>query len=349
MSKRNTDSELLSQWWTGILRTPHTIVLQLIWLAATTVLILMLGGDVRATGQYSDLRYVLQAGYVAALLWYLIRTGPVLGQLPELSSQIMPRRKYGAWIPVTIIALFFVLTVFSEDGFDLVILLMIIATVWILIAWRKMIHIRMALQGLVVALIAYFAGLPLANNGFVQEKVIYILAGFSFPMYLAGGLLAQKTGLGGIQLIASRYGESLKSVFRGGVLFFPLGLFNAAGGSPGSNISWVTEWWMPLSIPWYSGIAEEIWFRLLLIGLVFFLLRPAFRARPALAVLAAVIFSAVSFGLGHGHTLERFLTTGLLYGIPMAVVFTMRDWEHAVGAHYMINMIPWMLLFLETL
>jgi hypothetical protein len=32
----------------------------------------------------------------------------------------------------------------------------------------------------------------------------------------------------------------------------------------------------------------------------------------------------------------------------MAVAFARRDWEHAVGAHYMINMIPWLMVFLET-
>ena len=52
---------------------------------------------------------------------------------------------------------------------------------------------------------------------------------------------------------------------------------------------------------------------------------------------------------GHGGTLlERFLITGLLYGLPMAVIFARRDWEHAVGAHYMINMMPTLMVFLET-
>jgi hypothetical protein len=98
----------------------------------------------------------------------------------------------------------------------------------------------------------------------------------------------------------------------------------------------------------FSGIVEEIWFRLLLVGLCYFLLRPVFRTRPVLAVLAAILFSGITFGLGHDRTLEGFLTTGLLYGVPMAAIFVKRDWEHAVGAHYMINMIPWLMVFLET-
>jgi hypothetical protein len=105
---------------------------------------------------------------------------------------------------------------------------------------------------------------------------------------------------------------------------------------------------MPFSLPLWSGIVEEIWFRLFLVGLIYILVRPALQKRPALSVLFAVLFSAITFGLGHGETfLERFLVTGLLYGLPMAVAFARRDWEHAVGAHYMINMIPWLVVFLE--
>ena len=69
---------------------------------------------------------------------------------------------------------------------------------------------------------------------------------------------------------------------------------------------------------------------------------------PALAVIAAVLISGVTFGLGHDRTLENFLVTGLLYGVPFAAVFSSRDWEHAVGAHYMVNMIPMVIVFLET-
>jgi hypothetical protein len=149
-------------------------------------------------------------------------------------------------------------------------------------------------------------------------------------------------------LHAGRYGKALGSFLWGCLLFVPLGLINAASGSPGTGITWVTHPWMPFSLPWFSGIAEEVWFRLFLVSLCYLLLRPAFSKRPALAVVSAVLFSAIIFGLGHDRTLDKFLTTGLLYGLPMAVVFVRRDWEHAVGAHYMVNMIPWLMVFLET-
>ena len=105
---------------------------------------------------------------------------------------------------------------------------------------------------------------------------------------------------------------------------------------------------MPFSLPTFSGIAEETWFRLLLVSLFYLLLLPAIPKHPAIAVFAAILFSSIIFGLGHGRTLDKFLTTGLLYGLPIAFLFVRRDWEHAVGAHFMINMIPWAMVFMET-
>lgn len=45
---------------------------------------------------------------------------------------------------------------------------------------------------------------------------------------------------------------------------------------------------------------------------------------------------------------DRFLIVRLLFGLPIAVVFARRDWEHAVGAHYMIDMLPTVMVYLEN-
>jgi hypothetical protein len=315
------------------------------WIVTTAAIAVMLFNDVRSTDQYKAVRHVLQAGYVAALLWYLSRSGPSVNQLPEIRPQVLPRRRVGAWIPVLVIALLFVLTFVSEQGASILMLLMVVATGLVLLAWRKEIRWRSVVQGLAVALIAFLAGSQMSDNGFIRRLVLYLLPVFSFPMYVAGGLLYERTRLGGIQLLAGQYGKAVKSVLWGGLLFIPSGLLNAAGGSPGPGITWVTKWWQPLWLPWFSGIAEESWFRLFLMGLCFFFLRPAFRSRPAVAVVATVFFSGITFGMGHGFTLERFLVTGLLYGVPMAAILARRDWEHAVGAHYMVNMIPWSMVY----
>jgi len=348
MSNISTDSAPMSDSRDKSLLAPHRIALVVMWVVTTAAIVAMLFNNVRSTGQYKEVRYVLLVGYVATLLWYLGRSGTSVNQLPEIRPQVLPRWKFGVWIPVLVIALQFALTLVSGGGVYILLLLMMVATGLILLAWRKEIRLRSVVQGIAVALFAYLAGLQMANNLFISKSYLYLMTVFSFPMYVAGGLLYERTRLGGIQLLTGQYGKAVKSVLWGSLLFVPLGLFNAAGGSPGAGITWVTKWWQPLWLPWYSGIAEETWFRLFLMGLCYFLLRPAFRSRPAVAVVATVLFSGITFGMWHGFTLERFLVTGLLYGVSLAAMFARRDWEHAVGAHYMVNMIPWLMVFLET-
>ena len=327
--------------------TPDRIVLITMWLLATVSLVVMLFRGVRNTDQFRAERYTLHVAYVAALIWYLSRSGTSVKKLPELGQLLLFRRKIGKRIPVIIIALLLVAAFFKE-GMSIIMLLPMIATIWILIVWRREIGLPPILLGLVVALIAFLGGLPFWENQFVGKSVFIGFLVFVMPMFVAGGLLFKRTGLGGSQLYTRQYSKTLWSFLAGCLLFVPFGLINAATGSPGTGISWVTRWWMPFTLPWFSGIVEEAWYRLLLVTLCYFLLRPAFNKSPAVAVVLSVLFSGIIFGLGHGGSLmDRFLTTGMLYGLPMAVIYARRDWEHAIGAHYMINLIPWIMVFLE--
>ena len=319
-----------------------------VWLLTTITLVVMLFNGVQNTGQFRVVRYTLHAAYVAALLWYLGRTGPPLEQLPDLEPLLLRRWEIGRWIPALGTALMLALVAFLDDGGGILTLLMMVTTGPILVVLRREIRVHPTILGFALAGIAFLAGLPFWRNGFVSNSAFFGLPAFVPPMFLAGGLLSQRTGLGGSQVYAGQYRKALVSCLWGCLLFVPLGLFNAAGSSMVRGVTWVNRWWMPLSLSWFSGITEEAWFRLYLVSLCYLLLRPAFSKRPALAVVSAVLFSGITFGLNHGRTLDHFLTTGLLYGLPMAVVFARRDWEHAVGAHYMINMIPSLMAFLET-
>ena len=326
--------------------TPHGIALITMWLLTTVSLVVMLFNGVRNTDRFQVERYILQIAYVAALIWYIVRTGTSAKQLPDLSSLLLPKLRIGKLIPVIIIALLLVAELFGQG---IVFPLLMLATIWILIVWRREIGLSPILLGLVVALIAFLGGLPFWENQFVGKSVFIVFLVFLIPMFVAGGLLSKRTGLGGSQLFAGHYSKGLWSFLFGCLLFVPFGLLNAAGGSPGTEITWVTHWWMPLSLPWFSGISEEVLYRLFLVTLCYFMMRPAFNKLPTIAIVLSVLFSVIIFGLGHGGSLmDRILTTGLLYGLPMAVIYVKRDWEHAVGAHYMINFIPWIMVFLEN-
>ncbi len=329
--------------------TPHHLILTIMWLITTAAMVTMLWLGVRETGRYGEVCYILQAGYVAALIWYLVSSGPSLNQLPEVQPLLFPRRRYGAWIPVLGIALLLYLTATSGEGLTLFVILPIVATIWILIAWRRQIRLRSVVQGLGLALIIYFPALIMFKNDAIIGEIFGFFLVFVPPMYVAGVLLVDHTKLGDVQLLAKRYRKALESFVWGCLLFIPLGLADAAAGAPDVTSTWVNEWWMPFVTPLSSAIAEETWFRLLLLSLCYFLLRPAFPRQPAVPIIIAVLFSGITFGLLHERTMYGFLVTGLLYGSTMAAVFARRGWEHAVGAHYMINMISTIMAYLETL
>lgn len=331
-----------------VLLKPHVIGLITMWFITTIAFVVMLASGVRNTGRFSDERNILHAVYVFVLFWYLIQAGPSLNELPDISPQILPRLKIGKFIPAILIAILFLGEVSGQlEG--LVELLILISTILILIIWRREIHLHSVLLGTLVTLMAFLGGFIWFQNQFFTIEIFTIFLIFVMPIFLAGGLLNKRTGLDGSQLFRGQYKKAALSFLYGCMLFIPLGLANAAAGSPGPWMTWVTRWWMPLSMPFFSGIVEEAMWRLLVVSLCYFLLRPAFNKKPAVAVAFAALFSAIIFGIGHkGSFLDTFLITGLLYGLPMSVIFARRDWEHAIGAHYMINMIPTLMVFLET-
>jgi hypothetical protein len=290
--------------------------------------------------------HIIHAAYAMGLIYFLSRTGPSLDELPAVDPAILPKRKAGAWIQAIIVALVFLLSAGSEDGLDILVLFLQVTVIWVLVAWWRRIRLRWVIQGVILGLAAFLAGIPARENGLVSETVFILFPSLVPFFYVAGGLLIDRTRFGEIRLRNEGPRKALGSFLWGCLLFLPMGIFNVADGPVAGDLSWVTGWWMPLSLPWFSGIAEEALFRLFLMGICFFLLRPVFPTRPLLAVVATVLFSAVVFGLAHGWNPETLLTTGFLYGAPMAVVFARRDFEHAVGAHYMINMPSWVVAFL---
>ena len=289
--------------------------------------------------------HFFHAVYVLALVWYLYRY-PADKNTPLEGNHADTADSRFVWIRVLVVSLVFILVVISpESGMDILLLFVLVSMIGVLIANWRGIRLLSVVQGATLGLVAFLAGLPANESGLISDAAFLLLAGLVPFLYVAGGLLIDRNHLGAIQLKGNGVGPPLKSFLSGCLLFVPLGLFNIADGLISGDLSWVSKWWMPITLPWFSGIAEEALFRLFLISICFFLLKPAFANRTQIAVVLTVLFSATVFGLVHGRELETFLTTGFLYGAPMAVVFIRRDWEHAVGAHYMINMPSWVVIF----
>lgn len=332
----------------GSRRSLETLTLGATWALVTGLLVAALALGARQSGALESWGALPQAVYVAALLWYLARTGPPLGSLPEAGPSWARRSRIGRFLAATAVALLLALSVLSDAGGDLVLFTILGAALGIPIAWHREVRLWRVAVGLALAGTAFLAGLPAWGREVISDTALVLLPALVLPIFVAGGLLIDRTRLGESPLHRGRWPAASASFLRGCALFLPLGLVNAVDDSPGTTLGWVTEAWMPLVLPLFSGISEEAWFRLLLVPLVYFLLRPALGERPRTAVVCALLFSAIVFGLGHGRSADRLLTTGLLYGLPMAAVFASRDWEHAVGAHYMINLVPWGMAFVES-
>lgn len=324
---------------------PHLLAVIVTWLAATGVLGVMLSMGVAGTGRHAAARHILHVGYVAALLWSLARSGPPIGEL--LASPLgLPAS--ARWSRAVSAGMALALCATGLLNIGLFLLLLTAATIAMLIAWRRTVTARAAALGLAASVLAFVAGgIAFWRFGFVAKPVLVFMLVAVPPMFVAGGLLVSRTGLGAVRLIEGRYGAALRGFLQGCVLFVPLGLSNAAD-SVRQELTWVTHWWHPLVLPLWSGITEEVVFRTVAVCLCYALIRPVLKRSPAAAVVLAALFSAAIFGLGHGRTWGNLLSAGMGYGLPMAAVFARRDFEHAVGAHYMINAIPWVMAFLAT-
>jgi hypothetical protein len=324
--------------------TPHHIAFFTMWIITTVSLGAMLLNGVRSNFQFYQERNILHVGYILALFWYLIQTDSSIKQLSDVNPLLPSKLKIGKIIPVFVLIILFV-SEFYDQG--VIRPLLMLSTIWILIVWRREINLIPILTGLVVTIIAYFAGLPMWQNQSVGPFTFIGMLVFATPMFLASGLLYKRTGIGGSQLLNKQYSKAVLSFLSGCLIFLPIGLLNAAAGSS-YWITWVNRWLLPFSLPLFSGIVEEVWYRLFMVSLVYYSVRPVFNKVPVIAIVFSVLFSGVVFGLGHSGGLVDNFYLGLLFGVPLAVLFVRRDWEYAVGAHYMINFIPWVMVFLEA-
>jgi hypothetical protein len=318
----------------------HVAILVATWLAAVGPLAFMLLSGAAGADRFRALRGVLQGAYAFALISCLADRGPAIARLPTSplgGAADTPVGRFGAAGAALVLCLVGLL----DAG--LFLLLLAAATIVLLIGWRRQVTRWAALLGIVASVLAFATGgIAFWRHGFVAKPMLIFMLVAVPPMFVAGGLLVARTGLGAVRVLEGRYRAAGRSFLGGAVFFVPLGLANAASRTR-FGPAWVDEWWQPFVLPLWSGLVEEVAFRAVLVCLVFALLQPALRRAPVIAVALSTLVAAAIFGLGHGRTPDALFATGLGYGLPMAVVFVRRDWEHAVGAHYMINFVPWLM------
>lgn len=339
----------------GLHRKPwplHTMLLITLW--GFTLLMMIVQWIWHTSGRNLPALVALAAvSYSAVLIWHLSATPPSISALPDLQPLILPRWGWRPmlWLIVGSLLALFALEWAVSPGPSWPILTSGTALIalGIVIAWRHRVTMRLIGWGLAAGIIAGLAAMPIRNNGLLA-LLMYIIT--TLPLFIAGGLLLEHTGLGQICLLKGQYKLAARGFLWGAIVAVPLGLliitFGAAAGD-----QWVDRWWEPLTAI-APGISEEIWARLFLTTLCYALLRPATNEQPQRALVAAIVIGSVTHGLAHVPTSEVLsLTTpvmalaGLIAAAPMAMLMIKRDLEHAIGYHFFGDFLRFLAAFVS--
>jgi membrane protease YdiL (CAAX protease family) len=101
----------------------------------------------------------------------------------------------------------------------------------------------------------------------------------------------------------------------------------------------MTQLWQPI-LALGAGIMEETWMRLFLIVFIYALISSK-TTNKFIAIITALIISSAFFGFGHSNYISIYncIILSILYGLPMGFLLIKRDFESAVGYHFMIDFV----------
>jgi hypothetical protein len=213
---------------------------------------------------------------------------------------------------------------------------------WITIARRNRLTRRLVGFSLLAGLVSGL-GQAFLGEGDLSWTAAYLLT--IPPAFTGGALLLRRTQLGHLRWLEGKPVLAVKGFLFGCVLAVPGALLNQLGNLSGQD-NWVTHGWQPLYaiVP---AVAEETWARLLIIPFCYAVMWPATSQRPRRALLVAILISTVAWGFAHtGFNLAGLILGSLLFGLPEALLLVKKDFEHAVGYHFLIDFVRYLAAFL---
>lgn len=310
----------------------------LLWLVAST---LMVAANFLGQSNLSSYGQIAGLLFIIALIVYLMRSPPDAAHLSDLERVLLPRLGY---IPTLVLilgvlVLLFLVGIVLHPWLVLIAALTFIA-IGLIIAQRQELSARLVMLGLTAgALCLLLSALSGRLDGF---QVFYLSC---IPLhFIAGGLLLQRMGLTHVRMVDGDWQLALQGFLWACLLALPPALLNISFGAHAED-AWVDQLWEPL-VALLPSIAEETWARLFLTTLIYALLRPKANQHPTRALVMAVLIAAVVHALAHlpgamvfSPVVLQALLTALLFGVPMGLLFVKRDFEHAVGYHFLIDFI----------
>jgi hypothetical protein len=319
-------------------------LLSVLWLFSSGILIatyVFQQPNLSGFGQIAGLLFII------GLIIYLIRSAPKSTDLPDIQPIFFAKSNYISTLLMIlgVLILLFVVGIVVHPWLVVVAALTSCA-IWIIITHRS--HLTPSLvmvgvgAGVLCLLLSGLSGRLDAFQGFYLACIPFL--------FIGGGILTKVTGLTHIRSVDGHWGLAIKGFVWACVLAFPPALLNSSGGAHSGDM-WVDQAWESF-VALVPGIAEETWARLFLTTLIYALLRPKTKQRPTRALIPAVFIAAFVHGLAHlsgamvfSPAALQMLISGLLFGVPMGLLFVKRDFEHAAGYHFFVDFVRyWMAL-----
>ncbi len=315
--------------------TLNQVIEQILWLAALVCALLSLLPGLQGFAAGYGIAGVL---FIFALSRDLAAQPPHAADLPV--EDILNTRRIGLaaviGLLVGAILILVIAGLMAGPGASILVFSTLVAGA-IILRWRRELNRRILLTGGLIGVIAA-AGVIGLGDGDVSWAVLNLIC---LPwIFSTGALLARRTGLARIRILDGAYRQVLAGFLWGCILAVPAALFNLLGNMQAGD-TWVKHLWQPLYaiVP---ALAEETWARLFLLVLVYALLRPLSMKHPERAVTVAILISTLVWGFGHtGINPIGIVIGSLLYGVPTGLLLIKKDFEHAVGYHFFIDLLRW--------
>lgn len=324
-----------------VLLTPWRGIAAVLWLVATVGVAAASAGGLPHLAGWFQLTAV---GYILMLMALVWHNQPQPAAIERGASDL------GFWpalaLFITVLVVLFALGRFAHPWLMLA-LTMGLAGLWAIWHERRSI----TLPAVVVALGAgaLCLGLNAAANLLSVYQTFYL--GLVPAMFLGGALLVKRLDLTRVASAEGDWPDALRRFGWGLLLALPPALLNISLGAH-SGDGWVDQLWEPL-VALSPGIAEEAMARLMLLTLCWFLLAGRRGASAKTALGAAVLIAAFAHGLAHVPTAQilgpaggTMLLAGLLFGVPMGLIFLRFGFEAAVAYHFFIDFVRFIAAYL---
>jgi hypothetical protein len=313
----------------------------LFWLATVPVM---------AAGWLTGLPVLVTIATIASLLFVFVLMATLWRELPALTvpSATSGFPGFGATIAL-ITAAILVIFVVGANSSPWIALSLVLSLVGLgyAIVWRREITLPLVILAFAAGLVCVGLGVASDNTG-PLSFAYYLSVALAI---LGGGVMVRRTGLTSVLVADGKWLAALAAFGLGCVLALPSSFLNLASGIQNGD-TWVDQAWEPL-VALVPGIAEESFARLIMLTLCVVLLRRRAGANGWKVLVAALLISSYAHALAHLSIFDiwspaggMMVLAGLLFGLPMGLVFLRFGFEAAVGYHFTVDFVRFLAAYL---